>query len=308
LLFAAKKITNFLTKFLSKKFAPGRDVPDPLARIGARAGKNMANGFKAVGLLRFSVLTPTYYSERFATLEETAEHLFSDERMALRFRLFENLCLPTLVNQTDPDFELVVLTAESMPSRHLERLLDLVEPLPNIHCIPVGTENHYKLLQSGYRAVPRTGERNRIFFRLDDDDGLDLNFIRRTKRFAEGLSKFQPRRTPYIIAHNRGFYVRSTGEQPEVFDAVERAPLSTGTSLVAPAKHHNNPYRYNHRKFGQYYNTYTDISVPSFIRTIHGDNKSNPSQMGLTHQLNDTEIEEQIRTHFGMEVADLKAL
>lgn len=268
----------------------------------------MARTFKAVGLLRFSVLTPTYYSERFPTLEETAAHLFSKDRMALRFRLFEKLCLPSLMNQSDPDFELVVLTAQSMPEHYLERLLDLIEPLPNIHCMPVGTDNHYKLLQAGYRAVPRTGESHRIFFRLDDDDAVDLDFIKRTKRFAEGLARFQPHRGLYVIAHNRGFYVRNTGDTAEVFDAVERAPLSTGTSLVAPAKHHSNPYRYNHRKFGQYYNTYTDISVPSFIRTIHGDNKSNPSQMGLTHQLSEAEIEEQIRKHFGMELADLKAL
>ena len=44
-----------------------------------------------IGLLRFSVLTPTYYSERFDTLEKIAEHIFSPERMALRFHLFENL-------------------------------------------------------------------------------------------------------------------------------------------------------------------------------------------------------------------------
>ena len=263
---------------------------------------------KTVGLLRFSVLTPTYYAERFKTLEETAAHLFAPERMALRFRLFEALCLPSLTRQSDPDFDMVVLTAESMPAQYLERLLDLIEPLPNIHCLPVGTENHYKLLQKGYNAIPAEGCSHRILFRLDDDDALDKNFVKRTKRIAGGLMKLNGPRTPVAIAYNRGFYVRTTGADHEVFDACERAPLSTGTTLVAPVGHGANPYRYNHRKLAQHFNTYSDISVPAFIRTIHGDNKSNPAQMGLTHKLGADEIEKQLQTHFDMSLDRLRAL
>ncbi len=263
---------------------------------------------KTVGLLRFSVLTPTYYSERFKTLEETAAHLFSPERMDLRFRLFEGLCLPSLTRQTDPDFDMVVLTAESMPPQYLERLLDLTEPLPNIHCLPVGTENHYKLLQKGYNSVPKEGCSHRILFRLDDDDALDMNFVKRTKRIAGGLMKLNGPKTPFVIAYNRGFYVRSTGDKIELFDACERAPLSTGTTLVAPAGHGANPYRFNHRKLAQHFNTYSDISVPAFIRTIHGDNKSNPAQMGLTHKLSQEDIAKQLKAHFDVTPDDLKAL
>lgn len=268
----------------------------------------MARKFKMVGLLRFSVLTPTYYAERFDTLEQTAAHIFSPERMELRFRLFEKLCLPSLVRQSDADFDMVVLTAQSMPERYLERLLDLLEPLENIHCLPVGTDNHYKLLQQGYNAVPIGDATHRILFRLDDDDALDLDFVKRTKRLAAGLARLHGPRVPYIIAHNRGFYVRSTGAEVEIFDACERAPLSTGTALVASRRNSANPYRFNHRKFAQHYNTYSDITVPAFIRTIHGDNKSNPAQMGLTHQLDPATIAAQLEKHFGVTAAALRAL
>lgn len=261
-----------------------------------------------VGLLRFSVLTPTYYSERFKTLEETAAHIFSPERMELRFNIFEKLCLPSLVRQTDPEFHMVVLTAESMPPVYLERLLDLIEPLDNIHVLPVDTGNHYKLLQKGYNSIPKEGFSHRIQFRLDDDDALDRDFIKRTKRMANGLLKLQGRRTPFIIAYNRGFYVRSTGDEVEVFDAVERAPLSTGTALVAPAGNNVNPYRFNHRKLAQHFNTFSDISVPSFVRTIHGDNKSNPAQMGITHKMSQDQIDAQLHEHFDLSLDQLKAL
>ena len=263
---------------------------------------------KTVGLLRFSVLTPTYYSERFKTLEATAAHIFSDARMELRFRIFERLCLPSLVRQSDPDFDMVVLTAESMPPKYLERLLDLLEPLPNIHCLPVGTDNHYKLLQKGYNSVGKEGFSHRILFRLDDDDAVDNDFVKRTKHNANALLKMQGPKTPFIIAYNRGFYVRSTEGKVEIFDACERAPLSTGTALVAPAGSGLNPYRFNHRKFAQHFNTFSDISVPAFIRTIHGDNKSNPAQMGLTHKMEEAEIAKQVAKHFDMTLDDLRAL
>jgi len=266
------------------------------------------NKIKTVGLLRFSVLTPTYYSERFDTLEETAAHIFSPERMALRFRIFENLCLPSLVRQSDSDFDCVVLTARSMPAEYLDRLLALLEPLPNIHCRAVGTDKHYQLLKSGYNSVPVEDCSHRILFRLDDDDAVDLDFIKRTKRLANGLLQMQGPDTPFIIAYNRGFYVRNTQGETEVFDACERAPLSTGTTLVARVDHPANPYRFNHRKLAQHYNTFSDISVPAFIRTIHGDNKSNPAQMGITHKMKPQKIKEQLIRHFGVSPDDLSAL
>ena len=264
--------------------------------------------FKTIGVLRFSVLTPTYYSERFPTLEDTAAHLFSDARMDLRFRVFENLCLPSLVKQTDAGFDAVILTAESLPERHMERLAALLAPHDNIHLRPVGTDNHYQLLRSAFDSIPVEDATHRIMFRLDDDDAVDMEFIARTKRIARGLFHIHDDPPPTIIAYNRGFYVAQDGENTEVFDAVERAPLSTGVTLVAPLDHRTNPYRFVHRKFAQHYNVYSDISVPGFVRTIHGDNKSNPSIMGISHKMKPGEIARQLETHFGLTIDALKAL
>lgn len=261
-----------------------------------------------VGLLRFSVLTPTYYSERFETLEKIAAHIFAPERLELRFRLFEKLCLPTLVHQTDPDFHLVVLTAQSMPDPFLGRLRDLLAPYPNFHCRPVGTDRHYQLIKTGYNSVPVGDATHRLMFRLDDDDAVDLDFVRRTKALAQGLQSMTDPDRPTIIANNNGFYVRFQDGENEVFDACERAPLSAGTALLAPVDYRRNPYRYNHRALAQHYNVYSDISVPGFIRTIHRDNKSNPTQMGLVARKKPERIAAQIRKYFGFEISDLKAL
>ena len=263
---------------------------------------------KMIGLLRFSVLSPTYYSERFSTTEETAAHLFSTERMELRFRLFENLCLPSLMRQSDMDFTLIVLTAKSMPEQYLNRLLDLLESLPNVICRPVGIGIHYKLLKRAYAAVPLDDATHQILFRLDDDDAVDIDFVKRSKHLAQGMIPIQGPDTPFILAHNRGFYVHKRDDGVEVYDACEKAPLSTGTALVGPAGFDANPYRFNHRRFAQHFNTFSDISVPSFVRTVHGDNKSNPAQMGITHKWSNDQIKVGLRQHFDLSISDLQGL
>lgn len=269
----------------------------------------MARKIKIIGLLRFSVLTPTYYSERFDTLEETAAHLFSPERMALRFGLFENLTLPSLMAQTDTGFDLVVLTAQDMPQEYMDRLQSLVADLPHVHLRAVGTDKHYQLIKEGYDSIPKEDATHRVLFRLDDDDAVDLNYIRRLRRTATALHGVRPASVPQIISFNRGFYVRINPEgENEIFDAVERSPLSTGTALLAPVSYARNPYRYNHRQLAQHYTAYSDIGTPGFIRTIHGDNKSNVTQMGLTRQMKPATMRRQLEAHFGLDLSDLKAL
>lgn len=269
----------------------------------------MTDRLKTIGLVRFSVLTSTYYSERFDSLDALAAHLFAPERMELRFRLFERLCLRSLAAQTDPDFTLIIAASEDMPEPYLRRLDALLAPYPHIVLHPMGTGKHYQMLRAAYDAVPLDGAGHRLMFRLDDDDAVDLNFIRRTKALAGGLLKLHDTPPPTVIANNRGFYVRFGGDgSREVFDTCERAPLSAGVALLAAADHNTNPYRYVHRKFAQHYNTYSDITVPGFIRTIHGDNKSNPTTMGLTHKLSSDQIEAELRQHFDLGIDDLKAL
>ncbi len=268
----------------------------------------MDQRIKIIGVMRFSVLTPTYYSERFDGLEAIAAHLFAPGRMELRFRIFETLVLPSLLAQSDPDFELVILTAENLPPHYMDRLAQAVSVAPNIHLCPVGPDKHYQLIKQAYLSIDTGAATHRLMFRLDDDDAVALNYIKRLRRLGKTLLPLQRTSGPQAISFNRGFYVRLQEGENEVFDACERAPLSTGTALLAPLDYLRNPYRYNHRKLAQYYNLYSDVAAPAFVRTIHGDNKSTPTQMGLTHRLDDKTMARQLRTGFGLTIPDLQAL
>jgi len=262
-----------------------------------------------VGLVRFSALATDYYSDVFPTPQELAAHLFSPERMELRLRLFEHLCLRSLTQQSDPSFRLIILTSEALPRPWLDRLLALIGPYPNFLCHQAAPRPHYQQLKEAYAQVHLRRATHRVLFRLDDDDALDKDFIKRTKAFARGMIPLQgDGETPFIIAHNRGLYLEKTATGAELYDTCERAPLSTGMSLVAPVGCDSNPYAFNHRKIAQHYNTFSDISVPAFLRTIHGDNKSNPAQMGLTRKWRPKQTEAALEQHFGFTLDGIKEL
>ena len=136
-----------------------------------------------------------------------------------------------------------------------------------------------------------------------------MDFVKRVKATARSMIPLQDGgRTPFVIAQNRGLYLERTADGTEIYDTCERAPLSAGLSLVAPAGHRANPYAFNHRNAAQHYNTYSDISVPGFLRTIHGDNKSNPAQLGRTRNWSKGQTEAALSRHFGITADGLREL
>ena len=253
-----------------------------------------------VGLVRFSVLSPTFYTQRFQTVDEIAAHLYAPDRMELRFRLFEALCLPSLVGQNDDGFQAVVLTSKRLPTPYWERLQALVEPYSHITCQQFWPSKHYRLLKRGFDTIPPGDATHRVQFRLDDDDCLDNDFIARLRRTAEGLIPLQGDAEPFALCGNRGFYAHRTRMGVQVYDSCEHMPLSAGATIVGKVGQRLNPYRFNHRRFAQHYNTYSDISVPSFVRTVHGDNKSDATQMGLTRRWSRAQIDRALRKHFDL--------
>ncbi len=266
-------------------------------------------GFQTVGLLRFSVLTTDFLTTKLVSFENIRENIFRPDRLELRFRLFEALCLPSLIRQTDSDFRFIILTSAEMPAPYLDRLRDLAAPHPNIMVNAAPVEGHYQLIKAAYAQVAPDGASHRLSFRLDDDDALDLDYIARLKRMGAGLIPVTGADRPTAISFNRGFYVElREGEDNPLIDSVERAPLSVGTALMHPNDQPLNPYRFNHRAFAQHYNSWSDISVPGFLRTIHSDNVSAPAKQGITGKMRPRLIEKQIKRHFGVDPAMLKAL
>ncbi|MCR8726543.1 putative rhamnosyl transferase [Frigidibacter sp. ROC022] len=261
-----------------------------------------------VGLVRFSLVTTGDFYPGFDSVEAMQEFLFDEARLARRFAMFEALCLPALARQSDPDFTVLFLTAETLPTRWRERLDSLLAPHPWARVVAMPPMLHYPAIKAAFQSLPAEGFSHRTSFRLDDDDAVDLGHVARLRRLAERLQVVQAPDRPMALGFNRGFYLRFREGRNEIFDARERTPLSVGAALVAPAGYEDNVYVRNHRALAQYFDCWSDAESFVYLRTLHRDNKSNPHFSGSQRELGQGQVNRILRESFGLRPAELKAL
>ncbi|MDQ2095751.1 glycosyltransferase [Rhodalgimonas zhirmunskyi] len=262
-----------------------------------------------VGCVRFSVLTEDYYAERFGTVERIAEHIFAPERLELRFKLFETLCLPAMTQQTDLGFRCVILTSTLLPADARARLDALIAPHPHLSIYAAPPQKHYPLTRAAYFSALPEGAKRWIFFRIDDDDAVSLDYIERLRRIADCLDGLHPNEQ-FAIAFNHGFYLELSEDESEnsLIDGSERNPLSVGVALLSGGDDERSPYRYNHRMLATRYNLYSDMSATVFLRSVHRDNKSDPKKLGPADTMKRREVDRQVRERFGLDPDKLRAL
>ncbi len=264
------------------------------------------NNNQIIGLIRFSFPALSGFAQKHDSPEEMLRFLYDPARLERRFKWFEKLCLPSLQAQSDTGFETVVLTGQDMPSDALAHLCDLVETLPHAAVIAEPPRHHYNTLRDCVKRVADPEATWRTTFRLDDDDALDTGYVARLRGHCAWLAPQVTPKSPMAIAYNRGFYVDTNGR--EVFDATERLPLSVGTALMTTVDYPGNIYARNHRHVGQFFNLFTEISAPGFIRAIHGDNDSNPSINGRSRTMDTADIKTEIDANFATSYDELLAL
>ena len=83
-----------------------------------------------LGLCRFSYLGGAGYQVAHDTIEARRAYLYDPERLARRWFWFENIVLPPLLAQTDPDFTLVLMTGPDLPEPYLSQLRELTGIAP----------------------------------------------------------------------------------------------------------------------------------------------------------------------------------
>lgn len=152
------------------------------------------SGVKIVGVCRFSMLGrgdwKAYRNQPDEKLEEIyrekEEELFAPVRMEGRLATFEHLTLKSMAAQSDNDFIFLVISSNRMPEKYRKRLTDIcagVEQvvlrfLPPIH---ISAAIH-QVMGELEKPVSET-----VQFRLDDDDCVSKDFIRRARRHAGAM-------------------------------------------------------------------------------------------------------------------------
>jgi len=241
-------------------------------------GKRVKN--QIVGVCRFSYLGEGGFETTKKRREKAEAELYDIERMRRRFAYFENICLPSLANQTDMDFRLVALIGDTMPFRWRRRLKDMMESYPFLH---VCTLEAAGPLNSTRRAFRRGADDDADFitgFRIDDDDAVAKDYIARTRDIADKLLTigWADVDTPAVIAFHRGIYWDMARDDDEQFwDFSEMQPLGLASAMITPLESQVNIFRWNHRKLASQVRCWIDPQDYMFVRTLHGYNDSDRS-------------------------------
>lgn len=221
------------------------------------------------GHIRFSFYGVTDTRERPDDDGAALARLYDETRMARRFFLFENLTLPSLIQQTDRGFKTVLLSSDVMPDRFKDRLSRLAERLP-------GAVVEFSPHRHGGKAfhkfvVEASGFKSRgssVHFRLDDDDAVSVNYISRLRHISRVLSP-----STHITFPTGIFLFPAWPEAPDGVSMVQQRFLTAiGLATVNGGGFHKNPYQMMHGNVWTRWPVVSDPSFHSHIRTQHFNN------------------------------------
>ena len=106
-----------------------------------------------------------------------------------RFSIFEKYCFPSVKNQTNKNFEWIVLFDGSTPDVYKQKIVEYQKACPQFVPIYVETENGRYFARYFRNEVAKrlTGKRV-ITSYLDNDDALDIHFVEDLQQRAVSLS------------------------------------------------------------------------------------------------------------------------
>lgn len=160
-------------------------------KLSLRSGRTAADDpsrAQVVGLCRFSFVSNGGFQYRFDSPDEATRALFRDHRITRRLEMFERMLVPSLAAQTDPDFTLVILTSDRLPTPYLERLRAAVAPLPRCLIVQEPPAPHWRATRDALHRGLTRDDGWIFYFRIDDDDALAVDYVARVRAHAPFLA------------------------------------------------------------------------------------------------------------------------
>ena len=258
-----------------------------------------------LGLCRFSYLGLRGFQKEHATIEERRAFLYDPRRLQRRWFWFRHVALPAWLDQTDPDFTLVIMTGPDLPQPYLDRLTDLATKVPQLRLELVPPMDRH--LPACLRAVsPHLDPTADVIghFRHDDDDAVAVDYIARARAdFQDGLPIWH-REQAVCIDHMQGLMVRCG---PKGVNLQTRICFNMGvaqTIFLAPDVQ-KTALHFEHWKIGQWMPV-VSISAPlMFLRLIHVDSDSGDAGPGFALDSSVTFEPSILRSRFGVDAVQL---
>ena len=260
---------------------------------------------RVIGICRFSYPALGGFKRMHDSVSEREAYLYDDARMALRFRHFETLTLPSLAAQKDTRFSFLVITGENMPDPWWSRLNDICATVPQIKIVTKPPMRHRTAMQLAIKEELAGTEDISMQFRLDDDDAVGIHFIRGLRRTARRSRRMREGWRNMAIEYRSGYSARLSADGISA-RAVQAPFWACGLAVLFQPGDPKTVMNYPHHKLHEVMPTLIDPSTPMFIRAVHGDNDSGASDSRLK-PLTDTESAD-FKARFNVDETFVKAV
>ncbi|WP_199260008.1 putative rhamnosyl transferase [Paracoccus binzhouensis] len=223
-----------------------------------------------VGICRFSMLGrgdwKAYRNQPEEALEaiyaQKAKELFDPQRLEARLATFEHLTLRSLTHQTDPNFIFLVISSDRIPDRYGDRLAQICATEKRVilrFVPPMHISDAIRMIagEKGW-SLPDT-----VQFRLDDDDCVSEEYIRRLRRHAAGMW----RNGNFGISFSQQFYCITDGPTEGIYDWY--SPFFSAGAAVRSAG--RTVFDFGHYQIPLRMTAVTDPHFPNIV-THRGDN------------------------------------
>lgn len=206
-----------------------------------------------------------------------AELLFDEGRLEKRFWMFEKITLPTLMSQTDKDFDWIVLSSSGMPGLFRRRLRQTVSRLKCNGRSQVLFREPRHVAGVFRRSIQRMYQPDDLICSvvLDDDDGLSDDFVAICREQARFAWENRDQDKDYVItSFPRGYSLILSENGCDL--ARRNVPYTNlGLALTAPAKCKRNLFSMSHNRIGQRHpNHLVKTDRPFYLRSVHTSNDS----------------------------------
>lgn len=224
---------------------------------------------QVIGLCRFSYPALGGFQVEHDTIEDRIAFLYAEQRMEERFRLFEAIALPCLREQTDQDFDLIIVIGDSLPPQHRERLRDLCANVPQITIHAEPPRKHRQVMKEILNAARHDPSAPCLQFRHDDDDAVSVDFVERLRETVEDCAGLAARHKTMAVDFNQGYVVR-LGPGGISASTLHRPYNVAGLGMYVRGGCPLTIMNFAHEKMARFMPTVTLSDAPMFVRS-HSD-------------------------------------
>lgn len=206
-----------------------------------------------------------------------AEKLFDPKRLEQREYFLRKVALPSLRDQTDPDFNLIVLSSTLMPAAYQQRLKDICHDMlgARAHVIFREPDSTSRVFQQ-YRWQTFMRYEHTAQIVLDDDDAVGVDFTADLRGEAGAAVTLRKSDQPNYVFLSWPRGVTAEFKDGSLNLLPRNVPATNlGLTVVAPSESHRSPFRVAHHKVLQRRPVRVIHTLePQYIRSVHDSNDS----------------------------------